>query len=147
MNTLELQKCLHKIHPSLKHNVYAANRLPIHVEAPVFVISNLDVDTQPGSHWIAIHIDNKRVGQYFDSFGRPPTGFHKTFLNRNCRLWDFNTKRLQNDWTTVCGEYCCVYLHYKFYGNSMFDFTHVLQENDTLSNDILVCEMFKYYFL
>lgn len=146
MNTLEIKEYLHKIHWTLGNSVYAANRLPIHIEAPTFLISNLDSDTQPGSHWVAIHIDNNNIGQYFDSFGRPPTGFHRTFLNRNCRLWDFNDKGIQNVWTSVCGEYCLVYLYFKIQGRSMLDFTHLFNANDTIVNDILLQNMFEKYF-
>lgn len=146
MNTVEIQECLYKIHGSLQNNVYAANRLPVHMETPTFLVSNLDSDTQPGSHWVAIHIDKDSVGQYFDSFGRPPAGFHRTFLNRNCRIWDFNIKRLQNDWTSVCGEYCMVYLYYKFHGKSMWDMTNTFNSKETLVNDILLYDAFKCYF-
>lgn len=146
MNTIEIRECLFKIHWSLQNNVYAANRLPFRTEAPTFLISNLDSDTQPGSHWVAIHIDNNKVGQYFDSFGRPPAAFHRTFLNRNCRLWDFNVKRIQDDWTSVCGEYCLVYLYFKFQGRSMLDFTKLFNINDTVMNDILLYNLFKQYF-
>lgn len=146
MNTLDIQECLYKIHPSLKKHVYAANRLPILIEAPTFLISNLDSDTQPGSHWVAIHIEEGRVGQYFDSYGRAPEGFHRTFLNRNCKVWNYNDNRIQNDWTSVCGEYCMVYLYYKFQGKSLMEFTNIFNSNETIWNDITVYDMFKHYF-
>ncbi|CAH0730965.1 unnamed protein product, partial [Brenthis ino] len=65
MNTLEIQECLHKIRPSLKHNVYAPISYLFIQKRLVFLVSNLDVDPQPASHWVAIHIDNNKVGQYF----------------------------------------------------------------------------------
>lgn len=90
MDTIEVQKYLHKIHSSPSSNVYAANRLPLYVKTPTNLISNLDPDSKPGSHWVGIHIDSNGFGQYFDSYGRPPTGYHKDFLKRNARHWDFN---------------------------------------------------------
>lgn len=146
MNTLEIKKYLRQIHPTIENNVYAANRLPIHIGAPSFLVSNIDPDTKAGSHWVAIHIDKNNVGQYFDSFGRAPTGYHRTFLDRNCRVWHFNTKRIQNDWTPVCGQYSLVYLFCKFHGNSMLDLVNLFEKSSTLSNDVLVCELFKCYF-
>lgn len=145
MNTIDIQKHLCKIHPSLQFNVYAANRLPIYSHTPTYIISNLDPDTKPGSHWIAIHIDDSGVGQYFDSYGRPPTGYHRSFLKRNSRQWQFNSDRLQNDLTSVCGEYCLLYLYYKFNGNKMSDFIRIFDTN-TLYNDILLHDMFKCFF-
>lgn len=146
MDTTELQKYLNTIHPSLQYNVYAANRLPIYTQNPTYIISNLDPDTKPGSHWVAIHIDINGLGQYFDSYGRPPKGYHQTFLKKNSRQWDFNTYRLQNDWTSVCGEYCLLYLYYKYNGNTMSDFIRLFNM-ETLYNDILLYNMFKSNFI
>lgn len=145
MDTIEIQTHLSKIHPSLEGNVYAANRLPVYVATPYYMISNLDPDTKPGSHWIAIHIDRNRIGHYFDSYGRKPTGYHLTFLNRNSRVWDFNCVRIQNDWTTVCGEYSIMYLYHKFQGKSTIDFIHVFGSN-TVLNDILLYLWFRSCF-
>lgn len=146
MNTVEIKKCLYKIHPSLHNNVYPANRLPIHIEVPTFIVSNLDSDNQPGSHWVAIHVGKNNIGQYFDSFGRAPTGFHRAFLNRNCRMWDYNSKKIQNDLTSVCGEYCLVYLYHIFHGQSMKNFVKIFDRDETLTNDAIVYDLFKSYF-
>lgn len=145
MNTIDIQQCLHYIHPTLQNNVYAANRLPLHVKTPTYLISNLDKDIEPGSHWIAMHIDRNGVGQYFDSYGRPPTGYHRGFLNRNARQWDFNRYRLQHDLTSVCGEYSLTYLYYKFYGNTMMDFIKFFSINK-ISNDIFIYKLFATLF-
>lgn len=145
MNTFDIQSNLRKIHPSLQYNVYAANRLPIHVQTPAYLISNLDPDTQPGSHWIAIHIDSHGVGEYFDTYGRSPTGYHRMFLNRNSKQWNFSNHRIQNEWTSVCGEYCLMYLLYKFNKQRLMEFTNQFSSN-TLNNDMLLYMMFKSYF-
>lgn len=145
MDTIEIEKYLNEIHPSLKFNVYAANRLPITIQVPAYIISNLDPDSKPGSHWIAIHIDKNRVGQYFDSYGRPPSGYHRAFLKRNSRLWGYNTKKIQDDWTSFCGEYCLMYLYYKFHGDTMRDFVNLFGEN-TMNNDIFLHNVFKHTF-
>lgn len=145
MNTIEIQKHLNTIHPTLQNNVYAANRMPLHIKVPTYMISNLDTDSMPGSHWVAIHIDRNRFGQYFDSYGRPPTGYHRDFLNRNSKQWDFNRYRLQDDFTSVCGEYCLTYLYNKFYGNTMMDFIKLFSSNK-IDNDIFLHKLFFTYF-
>lgn len=146
MDTLELQKHMKKIHSSLENNVYAANRLPMYTHVPTYIICNLDADDKPGSHWVAIHIDTNGIGQYFDSYGRTPERYHLQFLKRNCKRWDWNVDRIQNDWTSVCGEYCLMYLLFKFQGCSMHSFTNIFTGN-TLYNDNLVDEMFHSYFV
>ncbi|CAK1547556.1 unnamed protein product [Leptosia nina] len=138
MNTLQLQDCLSKINPVLHNNVFAANRLPIHMELPIYLISNLDPDTQPGSHWVAIHVDKSRHGEYFDSFGRAPSGSHRLFLNRNCTMWNYNKRVLQDDWSSVCGEYCLFYIFFKVHGKSLDDYIMFFDEHNREWNDIQV---------
>lgn len=145
MNTLEIQYYLRKLDPKLECNVYAANRLPIYTGIPAYIISNLDSDNKPGSHWIAMHIDANGFGQYFDSYGRPPQGYHRMFLERNCRMWNYNINRIQNDFTTVCGEYCLLYLCYKYNGETLKDFQQLFG-GSTISNDEILCVLFKKLF-
>lgn len=145
MNTIEIQNYLRQIDSSIEYNVYAANRLPIYVVIPAYIISNLDSDNKPGSHWVAIHIDGNGFGQYFDSYGRPPHGYHRMFLERNSRMWNYNNNRIQNDFTTVCGEYCLLYLYYKYRGMTLKDF-HELFHDNTMCNDMLLYSLFQHCF-
>lgn len=142
MDTNEIQFCMKKISPKFKSNVFAANRIPFRISLPVFLISNLDPDSKPGSHWIAIHIDINGEGEYFDSFGRKPCGYHKLFLIRNTKRWIYNNVPLQNRFTSVCGEYCLVYLYFKFHRKSLLDFIRLFSEN-SLCNDLILRNMFK----
>nr|XP_034832232.1 uncharacterized protein F54H12.2-like [Maniola hyperantus] len=62
-----------------------ANKIPIYLTPPAYLISNLDPDTKPGSHWVAIYVGTNGVGEYFDSFGRKPMDYHEMFLKTNCK--------------------------------------------------------------
>lgn len=146
MDTYEIQLCMNKISSSFQSNVFAANRLPIWVNRPAYVISNLDPDSKPGSHWVAIHIDNNGIGEYFDSFGRKPAGYHKQFLNRNAKRWFYNHHSFQNLFTSVCGEYCLVYLYLKNKGKTMCDLQSLFSES-SLCNDLIVRNMFNSFFM
>lgn len=141
-----MQLCMNKISSRFKSNVFAANQIPIWFNLPAFIISNLDPDTKPGSHWVAIHIDVNGIGEYFDSFGRKPTGYHKLFLKRNTKRWFYNYKSLQANFTSVCGEYCLVYLYFKFQGKTMYDFL-TLFSNNSLCNDLVLRALFKSVFM
>ena len=145
MDTYELQKFMRKINPQIEYNVFAANRLPIYSSLPIYVISNMDPDTKPGSHWVAIHIDADGVGEYFDSYGRKPIKMHEKFIKRNSKLWSYNNKQVQNYFTTVCGEYCLMYLYFRYRNMKMSDFLNIFS-NNTLYNDLIVDEMFKTIF-
>lgn len=145
MDTEELQLCMKKICPTIESNVFPANRIPVFMNLPVYIISNLDPDSKPGSHWIAIHIDINGNGEYFDSFGRKPTGYHKLFLKRNSKKWFHNHVSIQNHFTSVCGEYCLVYIYFKLKGKTMLDFLSLFNK-DTICNDLIVRNMFRSIF-
>lgn len=144
MNTLEIEKYLKKIHRSLEYNVFAANRIPVHITRPVYMISNLDPDTSPGSHWVAIYVNTDGVGEYFDTFGRKPNNYHLTFLKRNTNRWTYNNKLIQSVFSSFCGEYCLLYLYFKIRGMSLRNFVEMFSD-DTICNDLLIINMF-YYF-
>lgn len=146
MDTFEISNFLKIVNHSLISNVYAANRMPVHMTLPIYLISNLDPDTKPGSHWIAIYINADGVGEYFDTFGRKPYGYHLSFLKRNTCRWTYNSNVIQNIFSSLCGEYCLVYLYFKFKGMRLREFLELFNEN-TLYNDWLLKEMFNCIFL
>lgn len=144
MNSLEISTYLKKIDHSLCNNVFAANRLPFSMSRPVYLISNLDPDTKMGSHWVAIFININGEGEYFDSFGRRPDSYHLTFLNRNTTRWIYNDRVIQNAFSSVCGQYCLLYLYLKYRGMSLNDFINIFTTN-TFYNDLLLNYMFQTY--
>lgn len=146
MNTVEISHYLKAIHHSLMRNVFAANRIPIYMAPPVYLISNLDPDTKSGSHWIAIFINADGVGEYFDTFGRKPTGYHLAFLKRNASRWTYNPKVIQNFFSSLCGEYCLMYLCLKYQGMCLRNFVNIFSE-DIIKNDHLLKKMFKSFFI
>lgn len=144
MNSLQLAEALQSL--PLNTMVYAANRLPNSLPTPCGLIVNTDPDYKAGSHWIGIYIDKFRTGEYFDSFGFPPNvDSHLKFLRSSCRKWSYNTKGLQSYDSTVCGQYCLLFLYFRAKGFSMSEFL-ALFSNDSEKNDSLVRKMFKELF-
>lgn len=146
MDTFVISRYLKTIDHSLTSNVFAANRLPVYMTPPTYIISNLDPDTKPGSHWIAIFVDENGFGEYFDSFGRRPEGYQLTFLKKNTKRWIYNNKVIQNIFSSVCGQYCLVYLYLKYRGMSIRNFINMFT-NDTIMNDKLLVKMFETFFM
>lgn len=146
MNTLEIREYLKKISHSLQYNVFAANCIPMHISTPVYMISNLDPSTKPGSHWVAIFIDINGIGEYFDTFGRKPNGYQLSFLRRNTYKWTYNNKIIQNIFTSLCGEYCLIYLYFRLRGITLENFVNFFDDN-TFNNDILLSKMFQSFFM
>lgn len=145
MDTKEIQICLKKINPAMQFNVFPANRIPVRVSLPFFLVSNLDPDTKPGSHWVAIHIDKNGMGEYFDSFGRKPTKHLEAFLNVNTKKWFYNNEVIQNYFSSLCGMYCLIFLYLRNKGIRMSNFVEMFSK-DTVTNDVMIYYYFKTFF-
>ena len=72
---------------------------------------DMDIHTEPGSHWVAIHLDTMLPkAYYFDSYGLLPFVPNiRNFLRRTCNLWSYNNHILHGFTTDVCGEYACLF--------------------------------------
>ena len=70
----------------------------------------------PGTHWVCTIItkrDGKVWIQYMDPFGQPPSENLKKFVDKKWRRRiNYTTKDIQSLMDSVCGWYCCAYLHY-----------------------------------
>ena len=116
---------------------YPRDVLPKITKFPSSFISNTDTSNQPGSHWIAIYI-NDGFGIYFDSFGLPP--LHKeyiNYLNNYCNFWCYNSLTLQNINSSTCGLYCILFLKFECNNLSLTDYQSLFLSNTKL-NDILI---------
>ena len=127
--------------------VFPSDQVPSYIhEKPCALICNTDPHTESGEHWIALYISKEGMGEYFDSYGQYP--LHDTikdFLNNNTIAWKHNSQRLQSDFTTVCGQYCIVYILHRFLGLSMHGFLRCFTK-DFVSNDDMVASFVHKYF-
>lgn len=119
MNTNQLLKCIRSdsLLDAQCAGVYPLNKIPSPDGRPECVIANLDPHNKDGSHWIAIHVDQDGVGEFFDSYGRQPKKkeFIK-YLNKNCCRWTSVGRALQSPFASTCGQYCVYYLFLKVRG-------------------------------
>jgi hypothetical protein len=131
---------------ALFEGVFASDTLPhaLH-RRPSLLIVNTDPISKGGSHWLAIYISCEGKGEFFDSYGLPPyVPQIRSFLDKRCKSWRYNTVDLQAVNTTVCGQYCVMYLLFKAHGYSLFDFVKNFS-NECLKNDETVHRMFERY--
>ena len=94
------------------------------------IIYNLDVSTGPGTHWVAVYIDNKNNEiNYYDSYGHVPTKLIHEFItnihnkyqqNKNNSIVIYNDKRHQYG-GSECGMYSINFILERLYGNTMYD--------------------------
>ena len=87
--------------------LYLINKFTV----PAAFVINTDVHNLPGSHWVALYIDNKYTCYFFDSYGFPPlVTEHKQFIVKNTKKIIYNKTCLQSTETSVCGHYCSVFV-------------------------------------
>lgn len=91
--------------------VFSRNTLPNTIHRNECGIINLDVNSGPGTHWVAYKKRDKSI-LYFDSFGdlQPPTEII-TYFNSNgiCNIF-YNHDRYQTFNSTNCGHLCLMFL-------------------------------------
>src|SRR6185437_2682600 len=74
------------------------------------IVFNTDPSFKPGKHWVAAFVQYP-YGHYFDSYGLPPSPIFRTFMDRNCKSWKYNTLGLQKFGSDECGHYCVYFIH------------------------------------
>ena len=94
---------------------------------------NTDPHTKKGQHWVALYINQKNVGYYFDSYGKPPQ--HQefiTFMKKHCKRWVYNDVRVQDTDSTACGHFCVYFLIHMAFQCQDFIKTLVDQSDDNV---------------
>ena len=84
-------------------------------------------------------IEANSRGEYYDPTGRPPhesAYMYVNVMNKHCLHWTYNTVRVQEEGSTVCGHHCIIYLIHRCAGHSMTDVARLL-ENPVEATDIV----------
>lgn len=106
--------------------VHALDRLKsVKLRYPCALVVNTDPSYLPGEHWVAIFLNASRHGEYFDSYGLPPSIYPDIahFLIRNCESFRYNSHLLQGLGSTVCGQYVLFYLLHRCRGYTLDEIT------------------------
>jgi hypothetical protein len=133
MNTDQIDRIL-KRNVDCFDGVFSCDRLP---NEPRLLVCNTDPSNRPGEHWIAICVDYRGRGEYFDSFGREPSDNFRRYMNRHCVNWIYNDRQLQSVASRFCGHYCIYYCLLRSRGLDMRRIVGSFT-NDTGFNDVMV---------
>ena len=135
MNTEEIERVLKRACADEDFDgVFSADNLP---EKPRLLVVNTDPANQSGRHWVCMSVKDG-YGEYFDSFGLPPTANFERYLNRHCSSsWTFNDRQLQSVVSRFCRHYC---IHYCILRSRDVDMHRIVSSftSDTALNDVLV---------
>jgi len=132
MNTEEIGRVLRRVCANEFDGVFSADMLPA---KPHLLVVNTDASHKPGRHWVCMCMENG-CGEYFDSFGQPPTANFERYLNRHCSSWTFNSRQLQSVISRFCGHYCICYCVLRSRGIDMSKIVNSFT-TDTALNDVL----------
>lgn len=126
------------------YGVFPADRIPQFLGRPAGIIVNTDDHRHSGQHWQALFITRTGTGIFFDSFGRKPNlPYVKDRLRKNTTSHVWNTKRLQSLNSTVCGQYCIMFLYYMKRGYSLSKFCQMFSSTDYHKNDFIAFNFHK----
>ena len=151
MDTVQLTLILRKDRYTrgVFQGVYPSDKLPTSVSSyPALFIANVDASDKPGSHWLAFYFTKDREGEFFDSYGLPPSNYSRTFtsfLNNNSSSWIFNTVTLQSVNSKVCGHYC---LYFALFRSRQVNMSTIVYRfsSDKSRNDFLVKRFIEKHF-
>ena len=134
MNTAEIDRFVRSACRGPFQGVYSIDTLPA---TPRLLVCNTDLSHLPGKHWVALYVDSRRRGEYFDSFGRKPPSVLENYMNEHCIGWIYNTSQLQSIVSNYCGYYCCYFCVLRCRG---VDLTRIVNSltSDTGYNDSIV---------
>ena len=134
MNTREIESHLGDL--KRFRGVYASNRTPSlrPEKLPQAIVSNLDPDNMPGSHWVAsvVFVKNgKKIIELFDSYGMKPPPLSR---GKNWRVIH-NPHRFQKLKSKVCGQYCVYFIRERLQGGKSFEkILHFLKAQKNTDN-------------
>jgi hypothetical protein len=89
MNTREIDRFVRDACRGIFQGVYSIDTLP---ETPRLLVCNTDPSHKPGQHCVALYVDFRPRGEYFDSFGHRTPGIIEDYMNRHCVDWLFNVR-------------------------------------------------------
>ena len=114
--------------------------MPDKIKDGAYVI-NLDEYSDIGTHWIALHVNNKTV-TYFDSFGveHIPKEIKKN-INNNKNIIA-NVFRIQAYDSVMCRYFCIGFINYMIMGKSLTDYTNHFSPNNFKKNDDIILNYF-----
>ena len=127
--------------------MYARDTLPQKPKRGFYVV-NFDKTGESGSHWVCMQI-GKSTNAYFDSYGGKPPPFTQRafakFLGQTKRL-EKNTKQLQSDFSTTCGQWCIYYIWRSCNGWNMKNIISPFKSQTPLVNDHVMSYIVKKTF-
>ena len=140
MDSIEINRILKKHCLQHFHGVFPANDFEIS-KVPCFLVLNTDESDKPGQHWVCLYINEER-SEFFDSQGLAPFHYHNYWheaLLQISNSYCYNTNRLQETDSNVCGQFCIAYVLLRSYG---FSFESILKMLKDINLEAFISRLF-----
>lgn len=125
------------IPPGVFRGTFAINQIPWSQlqDAPSAVIINTAPSSTEGEHWVAVYRNTETL-EVFDSLASNSTV--KEYLQSAGSVATYNRQRLQSDCSSVCGEYCILYLYCRLSDMDSDAIFRNFSKKNLVANDLLV---------
>ena len=148
MDSNILEEKLHDMvnHRKIEYSVLSENQL-INIKLnilPAAFIVNTETAWQEGAHWLAIFIPKAGPAEFFDSLGNSPIHYDldfQTFLLQEKPCFMYNTHRLQNFGSDLCGLFCLYFIEKRIQNISFHDILSKFSSN-LLNNEQILSKEF-----
>ena len=142
MLTSDIDNCLSSV-PSFVGTFPCNQITPVSVRPAFYVLNTAPLNKTSkitGEHWVSVLLKSDGTGEYFDSFGLPPTQpLIAAFLKRTCpQGYDMGCRVLQDASTRVCGVYCVDYVLSRASGLSLQSYLGLFGPNSTLNDKLVI---------
>ena len=155
MNTIQVNQALNSrwdIPLGVFKGTYASNQVPLLFtqQRPFAMVVNTAPLPEEGEHWVALFGSSENPNQLevFDTGGKRPNFpfvLNMIDFGKVSRVV-YNSRQLQSDCTTVCGEYCILFLYCRILGVAFKEFLSWFSYHHLLQNDRVVYTIVHRHF-
>jgi len=137
MNGVDIERVLRRYCSSEFLGIFASDQLPVIRRLPALLVVNTDDSTKNGAHWVAMFIDSKKYGEYFDSLAQQPLVEFASFMDKYCSRWTYSERQIQSISSYFCGHFVIFFCIQRKRGLDMQKILRIFT-NDTGFNDMII---------
>ena len=138
MDWIKYLKIPHKVF----RGVISRDQIALIDESGYYIV-NLNDSTQPGSHWVVIHLKgSSQAIEYFDSFGLNAPMELVNLSNKFHVYYLYNSTQYQDLNSVLCGYWCLYFVNESRKKRSFYDILKPFSHTDTQFNERLIVEYF-----
>ena len=133
-----------KISKAVFRGVISRDQIENVINKTGYYIVNLNDSTQPGSHWVVIHVrPGAKPLEYFDSFGMNAPNEVVELTDTLGVKYIYNSTQYQDLNSVLCGYWCLYFVNESRKGKAYYDIIKPFSFTDTQFNERLIVEYFQ----